>query len=393
MSTRRRVYMDYASMGRPAPTTIQAVQRAVSEMDGNRGSGTELTVGLLKEVEEAREAVSRLLTAPSESIALIENTTQGLGLLAASMPLKPGDNVVVPDIDFLSAVLVWRRMAEVSEIEVRAAETRGGRVATEDFARAMDSRTRVVVTSAVQEVSGYRVDLESLMDLCLANGSYLIVDGIQEAGVLERDLSHSPAHAYCAGGHKWLGSPFGLGFMYVHADLLEACSPLFYGYLNLHEPEKGWGAYLESRERSPFDELSPWQSARSFESGGMPNWLGATGLRWAVEDILQRGIASSESHVLSLGCYLKDGLERLGLEPYVLGGGGDDHLSAILTFGLPGGFPQEKALLKSLEEEDVLVSLRSTVGIGGIRVSPYVDNTLEDIASILEITERHLKEV
>lgn len=351
-----------------------------------------MTLDLVEEVEEARRAVSRLLSVPAESVALVENTTQGLGLLATSIPLESGDNVVVPDIDFLSAALVWRRRAERAGIEVRPVRTRAGCVAIEDFARVMNNRTRVVVTSAVQEVSGDRVDLGPLMELCELHDAYLIVDGIQEAGVLQRDLSHTPVHAYCSGGHKWLGSPFGLGFMYLNPDLLEVCRPGFYGYFNLLEPEQGWGPYLESRGRSPFDELPPSREARIFESGGMPNWLGAVGLRWAIEGILKRGLAPIEAHVLRLGERLRNGLSQLGLGRYLLGRDAPEHRSAINTFSLPGGLPQERSLLRALEEERVFISLRSVSGVGGMRVSPHVGNTPEDIDLLLKITAHHLKE-
>lgn len=384
--------MDHASVGRSVPATVEAIQRSLSKLQGHRGTGTGLTLDLVEEVEEAREAASRLLSVPLRGVALVENTTQGLGLLATSILLESGDNVVVPDIDFLSAALVWRRRAERNGIEVRPVKTKAGCVTIEDFAEAINNRTRVVVTSSVQEVSGDRIDLGALMELCEFHDAYLIVDGIQEAGVLERDLSLTPVHAYCSGGHKWLGSPFGLGFMYLHPDLLEACTPAFYGYFNLLEPDQGWSPYLESRGRSPFDDLPPSREARIFESGGMPNWLGAVGLRCAIEGILKRGLASIEAHVLELGEHLRNGLGQLGLDRYLLGRDAPEHQSAIVTFSLPGGLPQERSLLRALEEEQVFVSLRSVSGVGGVRVAPHVSNTPEDIDLLLKITASHLKE-
>lgn len=392
MSERKNIYMDHASVGRPAAATIAAMEQSMMKLVKHRGSGTELTLDLVEEVEEARRAVSRLLSVPTESVALVENTTQGLGLLATSIPLKRGDNVVIPDIDFMSAALVWRLRAEHAGIEIRPVQTSAGSAATEDFARVIDDRTRAVVTSAVQEVSGDRTNIRALMKLCELHGAYLIVDGIQEAGVLERDLSRNPVHAYCSGGHKWLGSPFGLGFMYVRPDLLEVCAPSFYGYFNLREPEAGWSSYLESRGRSPFDNLPASNDVKVFESGGMPNWLGAVGLRCAIEIVLGRGLASIETHVLHMSEHLRDGLKQLGLGTHLLGRDAREHRSAIVTFGLPGGLSQERVLLRALEEAQVFVSLRSVAGIGGLRISPHVGNTLEDLDLLLKITANQLKE-
>jgi len=385
--------MDHASMGRPMQATVEAVRRSLRRLEEHKRPGTELTLGLMREVEEAKKALARLLTVSPENVALVENTTQGLGLLATSVPLKPGDNVVVPDIEFLSAVLVWRRVEEIIGIEIRPARTRGGQVRIEDLRRVMDRRTRIVVMSAVQEVSGDRVDLDSLGELADTYGAYLVVDGIQEVGALRRNLSEAPIHAYCAGGHKWLGSPFGLGFMYVHPTLLEVCQPAFYGYFNLIEPKHGWDMYLQSRERSAFDKLEMIGGAARLESGGMPNWLGAVGLRHAIENILRWEPQNIEDHVLWLNRLLRDGLSQLRLESCVLGRQEPEHWSAIVTFGLPGGLRQERRLLKKLERENVFVSLRSVAGIGGIRASPYVENTPDDVEILLNIVEGHLKEV
>ena len=78
-----------------------------------------------------------------------------------------------------------------------------------DFEKLIDKNTRVISISSVQEINGYRADIKQLGELARDKNIFLIVDGIQEVGALDVDLSKMNVHAY-TGGHKWLKSWYGL---------------------------------------------------------------------------------------------------------------------------------------------------------------------------------------
>lgn len=379
-------YLDHACVGRPADATLRAVSEAVTSLGDRAVPGTERTLSWLDAMSLARARVADLLRARADDIALVQNTTDGLGLLASGLRLRPGDNILVPDIDFLSAALVWRLACERDGVELRPVRSRRGAVPFDAFVAAADNRTRVIVTSAVQELSGYRTDLEALADLAAACDAYLIVDGIQEAGVLDRDLSRSRVHAYVAGGHKWLGSPFGLGFLWMHPRLREHCHPAYLGYFNVEDPPDGWDRYLRDPARTAFDRFPARRAASVLESGGTPQWLGAVGLAAAADDLLARGIDNVERDVGRLVVRLRTGLAELGLSGSVLGGPGTTQ-SAIVTFGVPGGPDAEQRLLETLASAGVQVSSRHGCGVGGIRVSPHVGNTEDDVDALLAVTK------
>ncbi|RXT08021.1 aminotransferase class V-fold PLP-dependent enzyme [Ammoniphilus sp. CFH 90114] len=384
-------YMDYACMGRPAPSTLSAVAEAIRKMSQWELPGTAQTLKLFEEVEQARIQAAEMLGVKSKHIALVNNTTHGLGTLASGLQLEKHHNVVIPDTEFMSSTLVWQQAQKIRGFDIRKVVTSNGQVGVKDFESVMDRNTKVLVVSAVQEVSGYRTDLQGLYELAESNQAFLMVDGIQELGVLPRNLIDTPVHAYCAGGHKWLGNPFGLGIMYVHPALAENCHPSFDGYLNVHEPKEGWDSYLQSRTRTAFDSFIPLEEARKYEPSGTPNWMGAVGLRAAVQEIQEKGMDLIAKSTLQLTERLKSHLKTLGLQQYILGGSESIHCSGIVTFSLPGGLEQERRLLGKLEAEGIYVSLRSIGGIGGIRVSPYYCNTMEDVDKLAEMVEGEVK--
>lgn len=375
-------------MGRPDPDVLAKVQAVVTEMGLTCRPPTDYLVDLHRAFPRARAAAAKLIGVPERTIALVESTSHGLGLLADALPLRSGDNVLVCDLEFLPTTLCWRSRQRKLGLEVRPVPTRGGRVEVEDFEARMDGRTRVIAVSAVQEINGFRAPVAALAELAHAHGAWLIVDGIQEVGVLAVEAGALGADAYCAGGHKWLCNPLGMGFLYLGEALMERCEPSFYSYFNLVEPAGGWGEYLSSPERSPFDPLGVTSCASRFETGAYSNVLGAMALAESLERLCDYGPEMVQEKALALGDRLVAGLERRGfplvshLQPEVRSG--------IVTFNLQGGREQELRLNRYLDSQGVFVTVRYTTGVGGVRVSAHHFNTQHEVDLLLAEVEAFL---
>ena len=168
----------------------------------------------------ARPAAARLINAHEDEIALVESTTQGLTVAANSIPLEPGDHVLISDLEFLEVAVPWVQkrggQAESGGIEIDVVPNRNGEVRVDDFAARLSPRTRVIAVSTVQWTNGYRLDLAALSRLCQDRGVWLVVDAIQQLGAIPLDVRQTPVDILACGGHKWLNAPFGCGFLYVN---------------------------------------------------------------------------------------------------------------------------------------------------------------------------------
>jgi cysteine desulfurase / selenocysteine lyase len=381
------VYLDHAAMGLPSAATVAAVSRFMESLVNPNLTGTQRSLELFEAVERARRQAAALVNVDPSCVLLVENTSRGLGLVASSLPLAEGDNVLVDDLEFLSATVSWRAVSRQRRLEIRAVKTQGGRVLPQDFARAADNRTRVLMLSSVQEVTGFRCDLRAFGHLAEDLDALLIIDGIQEAGAMHVDLKETPVDAYCAGGSKWLRSPFGLGFLYVSPSLLSRLLPPAVGYLALAEPRSGWQEYLQSPERTPFDPLPELQDARKLSSGGMPNGLGALALEHAIGETCAFGTRDTSSRISRLRSLLVRELIQSDVDVRALDDLSmeDSCGSGIVCFGLKEGIAAEVKLLSELLKAKVQVSLRYTSGIGGIRASLHYDNTADDVQALLEV--------
>ncbi len=384
-------YLDHACLGRPTAATLDVVHRALRQLATFDAPGTQQTIELFGLAEHARMRVAELVCADPANITLIENTTSALGLVASSVPLRRGDNILIDDLEFVGAPVVWRSVARRTGVELRPAKTEDGRALPEHFAAVADDRSRVLVVSSVQEVSGFRADMPAFAKLAKSLGAWLVVDGIQEVGAVPVDLGSGGIDAYCAGGHKWLRSPFGAGFLYLSPRLLEQMQPPFQGYAALDEPADGWDGYLQSAARSPFDNLPELPDARRLRTGGFPNWVGAAALAQAASELLREGPPQIWARILQLRQRLIDGLRQLGFrvlaEP-ARGSLSEYECSGIVCFRSPAGARADAQLLERLTAARVYVSLRRVSGVGGIRAAVHFENTEADIDSLLEVAAR-----
>jgi selenocysteine lyase/cysteine desulfurase len=338
------------------------------------------------EMDEARPRTvaeaARLLNADPASVALVESTSHGLTIVANALPLRTGDRVLIADTEFLQVAIPWQVRAKTAGIEIVPVPTHDeGVVTPDDFASAMDARTKVVCVSSVQWNSGWRIDLAGLGELCRLRGIWLIVDAIQELGACPIDMRATPVDALVAGGHKWLNAPFGCGILYLGPRILQELEPAGYGYLAVTEPDGGWDEYFRTPSISPYSAFTFVRTAKRFEIGGTSNYPGAIGLGASLRQINEIGTGAIHAHIQRLTDRLHEELSRTGArvvskrEPA-------SARSGITTFTYDD-VAHNREVLRHLLSHRVQTSIRYTSGVGGIRVSTHFFNDEEDVEKLV----------
>jgi selenocysteine lyase/cysteine desulfurase len=379
-------YLDHACFSPPAVPTQQAVLEALGKLTSvvDRDA-TDLALEWLHRRDGARDAVASLLGATPADVTLVESTTHGMGIVAGGLALRPGDNVVVGDCDFIGLPTVWRAQ-ESRGVELRAARSERGRFTLDSIRQVVDARTRVLVFSAVQEVSGVPLDVDGVAEIAASVDAYLLLDGIQEVGVIARAPALHGVHAYASGGHKWLRSPYGLGFLWTSPSLRAALTPPFQGYFALCPPPAGWPEHLSNPENTSVQPLAFRDDASGLELGGTPNWVGAVGLTEAINVLHHAGLAQPERSARDLADGLRGELLERGIEPVTKVG----EASTIVTFSLAPAVPDAE-VVGSARRADIRVSARGSAGAHGIRVGCHGHNTVEDTAALLDVVDRCLR--
>ncbi len=209
-------FLDSACVSLAPQRTIAKLQ-AFLEMTAYcpSGSSTQHHIDMDAMRSAARPQVARLINASEDEIALVESTTHGLSLVANALPLKRGDRVVLSDLEFLEVAVPWVQKREEIGIEIDVLPNRDGQISVEDIEAALTPETKVLAISSVQWNNGFLCDLDAVSQLCRERGVFLIVDAVQQIGSIPFDVQKTPVDALACGGHKWLMSPFGCGFLYL----------------------------------------------------------------------------------------------------------------------------------------------------------------------------------
>jgi cysteine desulfurase/selenocysteine lyase len=377
-----KTYLNAGALSVAPQRAIKAVERMIAiastQVDAIAGHIWSEFDAMLK---SARRNAAWLINAEESEIALAESTTRGMTIAADAIPLAKGDRVLLSDMEYPAVALPWVQKQQTLGVEIDVVPNRNGEVRVEDFAARITPRTKVIAISSVQWTSGYRCDLGALSELCGDHGIFLVVDAIQQLGAIPLDVKATPADFIACGGHKWLNSPFGMGFLYVNRETMPRLSPLTAGLMGTVPPEGGWGAYLESPEAQAVREYRFLDEARRYEVGGTTNFGGAAALGASLSVICDLGKDVVAEQVYTVTDHLVAELARIGVQ--IVTEVDRSHRAGIVAFDL-GSADRNQKLAKVLEAKKIVVSVRYSAGVGGVRVCCHFYNSVEDVDRLIE---------
>ncbi len=318
--------------------------------------------GHAERAEEVRASAAALMGVPTDDVAFVKNTTEGLGFVANGLAWREGDRVVVPDLEFPSTIYPWLGLRDQGVVVDLVPPVGTGRcLPVGAFAETIASGPppKVVATSWVQFARGWRTDLAGLASVCHDAGALLCADVIQGLGVVPADLEAWGVDFAMADAHKWLLGPLGIGVLYVRRSCLEDLRPL----------EPGWASVVHREQWDNLDLV--WDdSARRFE-GGSPNMVGIHGMGASLDLLLGAGIETVWDHVSDLTDRACAGLASVGAT--VTCDRSAHGRSGIVTFIVDGQDPV--TVNELLAARGVVCSARG----GGVRLSPHGYNTYEEV--------------
>jgi cysteine desulfurase/selenocysteine lyase len=263
-------------------------------------------------VEGVRSAFGTLVGAASADVAVLANTSAGVTAVASCLDWRPGDRVLLFSGDFPTNITPWQQAAKRYELELVWMD--GDRFRTDiggildDIEREISRGLRLIAVSAVSFVTGRRRPVEHLARRCRAADTELFVDAIQALGV-------SPLRMDCgidymaAGGHKWLGGPFGTGVMAVAPRRWSQLGGTVASWLSHPEP---LGFLFGDRGLLAHDK--PLVRGPAVLEGGAFNGVGAAGLSTSIGLLNALGVEAIGEHVDGLNQVLADGLRSRGWE-------------------------------------------------------------------------------
>ena len=357
--TKSYIYLNHASVA-PLPRRVASAMQDLAEDSAQNGAVHYRD--WMAAVEALRQSSAQLIGAAPDEIAITKNTSEGLAIVANGIDWRPGDVVVGVRGEFPANYFPWVQL-ERQGVVLRWIEQHQGRIDPDDIDRACRG-ARLLAISFVQYLSGYRVDLDAVGEICRRRGCLLVVDAVQGLGPFPVDVKKSGIHALSASGHKWLLGPEGCGICFIDRDLIPHVRPVEFGWTNV----AGW------REYGLDPELAP--GAARYECGTL-NTIGCHGLRAAVELFLEAGVDRIATHIHQLANKIVEGATAKGYE--IMTPRDEQTGSGIVCIRQKG--LDSEAIVQQLAEKNVVVVPRS----GWVRASPHFYANEGDIARFVEL--------
>jgi len=220
-------YLNFASVG-PAS---KSARKAAADLNDEvaRGGGSDGAV-IGSAYGNARATIARGLGVADGCATSIPTTSAGIMQIAFGL-VGSGGNIVVPAHEFPANRYPWLRAEAAGGPEVRAVEIPDRRVGPAALSGAIDGDTRLVAVSLVDYMTGYRADVDAIVEA--AGGALVLVDGIQGLGAIGSGLGS--ADVFVAGGQKWLRAGFSTGVMAVSSRALERLAPTLTGWWSVED--------------------------------------------------------------------------------------------------------------------------------------------------------------
>ena len=205
-----------------------------------------------------RVALAEELGTTPDNIVGLTNATLGLNIVAQSLDLKPGDQILTTDHEYSALEKTWAYVcrktgAEIVVVKVPLPLTSEAQF-TDAILAGMTERTRVLFLSHITSPTALLFPIERSIAEARRRGIWSVIDGAHTPGHIRLELDRLGADFYAGNCHKWLMTPKGSAFLYARPEVQSLINPLVisHGWTDKSKEPGAKGAF----GNSPFiDEL------------------------------------------------------------------------------------------------------------------------------------------
>lgn len=230
-------------------------------------------------MRESRETLAAYLGTRADNLVYAQNVTIALNIVAHSLELHEGDEVLSTNHEYGALDRTWRFLSGERGFAYvnQAVDLDSHDAFVESFWRGVTPRTRVIFLSHITSPTAAIFPVEKIIQRAKQQNIITVIDGAHVAGQLPLHLEALGADFYGGNLHKWLCAPKGAGFLYARPEVQHLLKPLVvsWGYESLTpsgstfiDHYEWWGtrdiaAFLTVPKAIQFQQEQDWDRVRS----------------------------------------------------------------------------------------------------------------------------------
>lgn len=355
----------------PQPTIVQEAEKKYLELTNEIPSNYIWRV-MPQNRPVLKAKLAKIGGCATEELAMMQNTTEAINTILLGLDWNEGDEVVLSKQDYSTVKVGWEMLARRKKIKLVWVNLPSPIESIDEivntYVSSFNKKTKLVNITQIINWTGQILPVEAISKICekaRAQNIFSLIDGAHSFAHIDFKIKDLNCDAYAASLHKWLCAPIGTGILYVRQEQIS----------------KIWSMFPSPPEHE--DKIE------KFEHKGTISAAREEATHTAIEFHNQIGITLKEARLRYLKNYwttqFKDH-ERIQFYTSF-----DDRFSgAIALFDIKNG--DYKDFSSVLENKFRIHHTNSeTEGAHGIRISPNIYTTLEDLDRLVEAMNFYLK--
>lgn len=313
--------------------------------------------------EPLRENLAKYAGTSPEEIAINRNATEALDTVIMGLPLQRGDEIVMTRYDYPNMLHAWRQRELRDGLKINYVDlelpAEDNDLIVKKFVEQMTPKTKIVHITHIINWNGQILPAKRIADEAHKRGIEVLIDGAHSFAHLDYKILDLGGDYYGTSLHKWLSAPIGSGMLWIKKEKISKVFPLI-----------------------PNDKPNS-DNIRKFENLGTRPFMIEQAIGQALNFQLAIGNARKEARLRYLKNYwAKEALNsipKFKLNTSLK----SDFSGALAHFGIEGleGGKIEGELLGKFKIHTSPVKWEK---LDGVRVTPHVYTTLNDLDRLLE---------
>ena len=313
--------------------------------------------------EKVRKTLADYAGVQTDELILTRNTTESMNIIIQGIKLEKGDEILRTNLEYPNIIQALdmreRRFGTKIRIVDVPIHPKSQQEIVDMVIGAVNKKTKVILISHMVFLNGQVFPVKEVCAKAREMGLETIVDGAHSFSHVDMDVSEIGCDYYGSSLHKWLGAPLGNGLLYVKKGNAERLWPLY-----------GDTAYDDD-------------NIMKLEHLGTRPCSDQNGIIPAVDFNLEIGKKEKSERLKFLQMHwaseLKDNKNIILNTPL-----GEGQSYGIANVGVKNLHPSELAD-KLFDDHNIFtVPIDDDRGIRGVRVSPNLYSTVEDIDKFIE---------
>jgi isopenicillin-N epimerase len=250
------IFLNHGSFGacpRPVFETYQAWQRKL-EKQPVQFLGVELDYLL----RHSRQILAEYVGASVSDLVYVPNATHGVNIVARSLKLSPGDEILATDQEYGACSFAWefacKQTGAIYKQQPIHLPATTPEAIVDEFWQAVTERTRVIFISHITSPTALCLPMAAICQRAHQAGILTLVDGAHAPGQVPLNLATLQVDFYTGNCHKWMLAPKGAGFLYAQPEVQHLLEPLVVSW--------GYQSRLSTPRESMFVDLFQWTGTR-----------------------------------------------------------------------------------------------------------------------------------